>query len=272
MSHIRNKEELLNLSKYLEKIKNNIDNSTIKEILNDITPKNEDNKNLTGIVITNGKLLPAAYMPNFNTINISINAFEKTTDDTAKLLCEEFNINDEKTITNLRAYYRLFALLHESEHAYQFAIAKNLCPFKYKEVQAGYKNIADRLLVKKRVIPNPFQEIKSAISFFKYQKNAYSYVLERNASTEALDDIMYIADKNNEEKVKELLNELYLSMLLIGYENDTKGAMYRTHKELFLLKKYQKIEQDNSMSEEERLRFGLSIKEETRKKLLTKIK
>ena len=272
MSHIRNKEEILKLGKYLDKIKDNIDNSTIKELLDEIVPKTDANKNLTGIVVTSGKILPAAYIPNFNTINISLNAFEKITDETAKMLGKECKIDDEKTISNLRAYYRLFTLLHETEHAYQFAIAKDLCPFKYNEVKSGYKNIAKRLLVKNQIIPNPIEEIKSAISFFKYKKNAYDYVLERNASCEALDDIIYIAKENNEERLLKILDDLYLSMLLIGYENDNKGAMYNTHKGLYLLKKYRKIKKDESMSEEERLRFGLDIKEETREKLLSKTK
>jgi hypothetical protein len=59
-------------------------------------------------------------------------------------------------------------------------------------------------------------------------------------------------------------------MKYIGYENDTKGSMYKTYYDLGLKSKYDKIKH-SEMSEEDRLRFGLEVNNDTRNKLLQKV-
>ena len=267
MSHIRTKEKLLDLKKYLKDLgKEKLDKEIIESILEEIVPKDKNNNKLTGIVVKEKTLGAASYMPNQNLILINTNNFENICEETTKAIC---NTDKNDIRGKIKAYYRLFALLHESEHAYQFAIAKDKIPFKYQEVKEGYKNIVDRLIKKNYIIPRPIKEIKGAISFIKYQKNAYDYVLERNASTEALDDILELIKENEETiEVYEPFDQLKLAMSLIGYFDSNMGCMYNTHKGLYLLKEYNKIQKDEDMTEEERLRFGLNIKEGTRAKLL----
>ncbi len=59
-------------------------------------------------------------------------------------------------------------------------------------------------------------------------------------------------------------------MKYIGYEDDANGCLYKTCHDLGIKSKYNKIKK-SEMSEEDRLRFGLEVKKETRNKLLEKI-
>lgn len=270
MAHIENKEELIKLRQYVRELYGeHAERNVIKEILNEIVPKNNKGKLLTGVVVTESSLPTVSYMPNSNTINISRRFFEKTANESAKILSQVQKVED---FQKLVAYYRLFALLHEREHSYQFLISGDILPFNYREVAAGYKNIVSVLLKKDHIIPRPIKQVKEAVAFFKYNKNAYSYILERNASSEAAKDIVELAKSESENDIEKIFTELKEAMEFIGYENNNQGCMYYAHKGLWLLNKYNKTKKDDSMTEEDRFRFGLEIEDETRNKFLAKIK
>ena len=267
MSHKRSREEILNLKKYLNDLEDaNIDVYVLYNILHDIIPKSENGTDLVGIIVKENGNTPAAYIPRNNTIIISKNGFSNVVDSSAEAIGQATGIHE---ISRLKTYYRLFALLHEVEHGYQFMIARDKIPFKYSEVKEGYKNIINRLSKGSYILPRPITEIKHTIAYFKYQKNAYDYVLERNASIEAARDICQIADSNNETDIKDAFDILKSSMEYIGYEDDTKGCMYKTHKELLLSKEYNRIHRD-VFYDIERKRFGPEIDEDTRNELLKK--
>ncbi len=271
MSHIREKEELLKIKNYIEALGNDIDIKTIEEILNKIVPKNQYEKNMIGVIVTNqGNIFNAVpgYVPSANTIVLSRDGFKKISSESAKVLCDEFNIKDTNKMT---AFYQMFGLLHEVEHAYQFLISNDKIQFKYKEVKDSYKGIIDEILLKKNIIPNPIKEIKSHIAFIKYQKNCYDYILERNAEVEAAVDTSILARETDNEHIANVFESLALAFKNIGYEENNKGCVYQTYKGLLLSKKYNKIEKEENIEEEERLRFGLEINENTRKELIKRI-
>ena len=278
MSHIKTKRELLKLKVYLSELeKQDTSRQVIEAILDDLIPKNRSDKNMIGTVVTSGTIAQPAYMPHYNTINVSAHGFDKITEKSAEAL---INNTECKNFARLKAYYRLFALLHEVEHGHQFLIARNELPFKYSEVKEGYKNIIESVSKSSSIIPNPARDLMQAIRFFKYQKNEYRYILERNATVEAADDISYLASTEFpledargrvDEDIKKVFEELRDAFMYIGYEDDTKGCMYQTHKGLWLLRKYDKIKIED-ISEEDKLRFGLEINPETRSKLLSKYK
>ena len=173
-------------------------------------------------------------------------------------------------IEKMAAYYQAFSLLHEVEHGYQFLIARDRIPFKYREVKDSYKGIIESIYPKKRLIPCSIKELKCHISFLKYQKNAYDFVLERNAEVEAAFDTNILAKESDDEKVAEIFESLGLAFLNIGYEENNNGCVYQTFEGILRKKEYDKIIKDPTMNEETRLRFGLNIKEETRKELIKK--
>ena len=271
MSHIREKEELLNFKKYISELGNDADIKKINEALNFLVPKNDCNKNMLGVIVSNGRHFDngvPGYMPSTNTIILSRDSFTKISNESAKVICDKFNYED---IEKMAAYYQAFSLLHEVEHGYQFLIARDRIPFKYREVKDSYKGIIESIYPKKRLIPCSIKELKCHISFLKYQKNAYDFVLERNAEVEAAFDTNILAKESDDEKVAEIFESLGLAFLNIGYEENNNGCVYQTFEGILRKKEYDKIIKDPTMNEETRLRFGLNIKEETRKELIKKI-
>ena len=97
MSHIRSKEDLLKLRKYIEDLdQEDLPIKTINDVLNEIIPKNELGKNMVGKVVTDSSLSPAAYIPKANTINISRKSFMETTNKTVEILEEETGLKKIK--------------------------------------------------------------------------------------------------------------------------------------------------------------------------------
>ena len=271
MSHVREKEELLNLKKYIVKLGNSVDTKTIDEALNFLVPKNDFNKNMIGINVSNGNRFNngiPGYIPSANTIILSRDGFIKISNESAKIICDTF---DYKNTEEMATYYQTFSLLHEVEHGYQFLTAYDRIPFKYQEVKDSYKGIIESINPKKEIIQHPIKELRGHISFFKYQKNAYDFVLERNAEVEAAFDTSILAKESGNEKIAEIFEKLGLAFLNIGYEENNKGCVYQTYKGLLREKEYDKIIKDPTMDEETRLRFGLDVNEETRRKLIKKI-
>ena len=267
MSHLYTKEELLKYSKYLDALsQKDTPKEVIDEIYDELIPRDSNGKMIfdKNIIQRNG--FHAAYLPYLNTIQISVPNFDKQTIGTAKAIQEFTNIG---TVENLIPYYKLFALFHELEHGFQFTLVKDRIPFEHTEVKQGYNNIITAITKSDSVFPNPVRDILQAVRFFISQKNRNDYILERNASVEALNDLVYMAEVNGDQAAKENLTALRDSILLIGYKDDNKGCMYRTHKDLRLLKKYNKIPK-TELSEENRLRFGLEIQDETREELLSR--
>ncbi len=269
MQNSYEKQELLALKSMLEKIeKNELSIKLISEIVTNLIPKDKNNNNLVSQVITDGKITPAAYIPNFNLIRVSLSGFSDITKESAKVLGESFKSKEIEKITN---YYRLFALLHEVEHSKQFLMAKDVIESPSDELKNGYKNVTSIILKDDKLFTTPIKRIKKVASLYKYNSTPNDFIIERNANVEASRKIIDLATINNEEEIKDIFNGFNLAMMFIGYYNDELGCMYKTHEALNLMKLYNKIKKDDTIYEEDRLRYGLTINKETRKTLLKRI-
>ena len=180
MSHIREKDNLLKLKSYMSKLDGNTSIEIINDILDELVPKTDNNKNMIGVIVSEGNKFSSrpGYMPSSNTIIIPKDSLIRNSDNSAELLAKEFCYDDKE---KLSSYYQMFSLLHEVEHGYQFLIAKGILKFPYIEVKAGYEGIINSIYQKNSIIPNPIRDLRCGISFLKYQANCYSFVLERNA-------------------------------------------------------------------------------------------
>lgn len=268
MSHINSKEKLLSLRKYLtglEEERPSLD--TIEGILNEIVPKCKNGKNMVGLIV-NDSDTRAEYLPYQNTIVISRDQLSKSSKSMAKILENEADLEDVK---NLPAYYILFALLHETEHSFQFMIAKDIIPFKYNIVKEGYKNIINAIRKNPNNKPNPLRSLKQLATFYKYEKRRNDYILERNATNEAARDIKEIALADDREDIASIFDLFIDAENFNGYEKDNRGCMYVTHRNLWLTKAYNAINKDEEISLEDRIRFGLEIDDKSRMILLRKI-
>lgn len=71
-----------------------------------------------------------------------------------------------------------------------------------------------------------------------------------------------------EENFYKTFNNIKSQYAKIGYLNSTQGSLEETYKKIQMYKKYQKFYQDTDLSEEDCIRYGLKIKESTRKRIL----
>ena len=270
MSHIREKDNLLKLKSYMSKLDGNTSIEIINDILNELVPKTDNNKNMIGVIVSEGNKFSTrpGYMPSSNTIIIPKDSLIRNSDNSAELLAKEFCYDDKE---KLSSYYQMFSLLHEVEHGYQFLIAKGILKFPYIEVKAGYEGIINSIYQKNSIIPNPIRDLRCGISFLKYQANAYSFVLERNAEVEASNDTCLLAREVGDEEIADIFDAFTLAFQFVGYEENEKGCMYQTYLGILRKRLFDKIKQDDNMSEEDRLRFGLSISNETRNTLMKRI-
>ena len=165
----------------------------------------------------------------------------------------------------------MFALIHEAEHALQFLIANNKVPFKYDEVKEGYKNLTDILKGRDYILPHPITMARDLIAKINYYKNDINYVFERNANIEACNDVSLVANSLEDFDIARAFYIFSLTNSIIGYIENTNGSMWETYKNLHILDKFKKVQKDDNIPEDERLRFGLSVDEATRKVLLKEI-
>lgn len=268
MSHIRTKEELLKLKDVLKDVKDcKCENQRISFILDHIVPKEENGKNIVGVVVNENTKNNTSYSPTLNTINISLNEFIDTTSLSALVLGRYLDYDD---IDKLTEYYQLFSLLHEVEHSYELLLANNKLDFEYDEVKKRYLKLVEQIETKYPYITHPVRRIKGNIAFKRYDKESDSFIFERNANVEASSDTALLAQEMNDEEISLIFNKLNTAFRYIGYENDNNGCMYQTFDRLLLKKDYDKIQEDD-MSEEDKIRFGLRIDESSRKELVKKI-
>ena len=269
MSHIKTKEELLKLKDNAIRIIKSDDNITIlSNFCNLAVPKYDNGKSMVGVVVASNSKRKPGYMPAQNTIYIPSRSFIEIAENSAKALANFYEYED---IDKLKKYYEIFGILHETEHAYQFLITNGKINFPYPEVKEGYQRLISFLYNKYSIVRNPILARKNIKSFKLYNMFPYDYILERNANVEAANDTSLLAKEIGEDKVGEIFDSLALSYTNFGYEDDNLGCMYHTYDELMPKKEYDKITKDENMTDEERIRFGLKISEQTHKKLQKKI-
>lgn len=249
---IKCNNDLLMLSddiKYIEK--HGISKHHIKSIMKRMMPNDYINYIVSNKQYENSDV---AFIPTKKIIEINMNVLESIGNKGFNLIKNDYNLKNEKLV---KSYLFLIVLSHEIEHAYQFLMGENLADSPNKTIAQAYKDIYD--IVMKR---------KFTIAKIIYTENQNKLLLERNAQIESYDLILKCAKYNNRQDIYDAFNDLNFGWTTIGYKKNNKGSIVDTYFSLSLFNKYQELNFDLDISEEEKIRYGFPISEETRQKLL----
>lgn len=264
---ITEKEDLLFLSNIIKYInKNDINKEYLEEILKQLLPK-KNGENLIRNNIGENGITTAVFSPRTESIKISINKMNEWLDSNSKDLSEMYKINDVNT---LKSFLFLFMITHEIEHSYQYLISKGKIESPTKIITQGYKGIFDLLIPDKHIIPRPIKETRRTLSVFLYKLKENFYILERNANIESTDLLIELAAFMEREDMINLFKDIHDTCIEIGYTENSKGSLDETYRKILLYDRYKKFYEETNLKEEEKIRLGLNISEETRQKILKK--
>ena len=261
MSHIRKyKEELEKIRRYINRLeKDPNDINLISEIMYFLCPKNDEMGCLSYFGLNSTEVDVPTYDPSINCIQIPNSDYRHAFDIDLSAIAPEIPENKKSM---LAATYFMYAMMHETEHVYEFSIADDKIPFDVHSIKQGYKDIIESVDPKRLHTINPFKRHKRTKLFRQYCENCDDYILERNASVEALNELLLIED---DKDIKKVLERLYYFFLSIGYD-DCMGDLYHTYYDLGLLDKWN-IKEEH-LTDEDKIRFGLPISNEVHKELV----
>lgn len=161
-------------------------------------------------------------------------------------------------------------ITHEIEHSYQYLMAKGKVNAPCQMIQSGYQGIFALFNRNSSIIPRPIKETRELISYLLYKKNENLYILERNANLEATDLLCQLALFTGRDDIYKIFNEMKNTFMSVGYTDDNQGNLKETYQKILMYDKYKKFYQENNMSEEDKIRYGLNISEQTRARILGK--
>ncbi len=207
----------------------------------------------------------AQFVPSYNEIILSKPKLDKWIDN---------NIYNEQTkvFPNiqkrelLKCYMILNILIHEIEHAKQYLIGKEELPSPSLYLTKGYYNITNLLINPNYILPRPIKTTRRITSLSLYLSNCNMYVLERNANLESFLTTGSLAIQNEDYLIATELIKAAILYMRHGYKTDM-GSLYETHKKILLLDKLPKIDDYKDLDAETKIRYGLPIKKEDRKKI-----
>lgn len=259
-----NKEELLNLRDIIEDIKNNgvSKNNIIKidSIVND---------NDIPLVFNRMNINTASFSPNYRNISVNISKIDNWLNEMCKYFIEHFDIKD---IDLLKAYLVIYMYRHEIEHTNQYMIGMGEKDSKYEYQEQVYNDLFNILISKKYLVPRPIKLGLDLYRFILYKKNAYTYLLERNATIEGFDLASSIAYLVKEEDIYNCMLDSCNTHFLFGYLNNGDGSLLETYRGLKMMKSYRNLILPDDLSLFERARQGLIINNDERKLVFDSIK
>lgn len=266
MSNIlKTKNDLIILSDIINYInKNELSKSYLEEILKLLIPNNNRNYLINYNVKDKGTAT-AIFVPQSRCIKISLDKINKWLNSNEKDLIEFYKINDGNT---LKSFLFLFMITHEIEHSYQYLIGEKIINTPNKMIQRGYKGIFDLLLPDNHIIPKPINETRNKIALFLYKIRQNFFILERNANIECTDLLCQLTLYMEREDIFQVFNNIRNSVMQIGYKENSMGSLDETYKKILLYDRYKKFYEEVNMIEEEKVRYGLNISEQTRQKVL----
>ena len=160
----------------------------------------------------------------------------------------------------IMAYVLLGIIAHEVEHAYQDFIGENKLLSPNLLISDAYKGLYDMII----------NENQDSLLLLKYFNNRDNLLLERNAQIESFDFVIQCAQHTNQKCIYNIYKEWIKGWLLLGYKTNNKGSIHETYNYLGLKDKYNGFNYEVDISEEEKIRYGLPIKDSTRERLLLK--
>lgn len=264
---IKDKNDLILLKDIISYLNiNDISKNYLDEILKFLIPKDNGNLLVNYNIKEKGNIT-AAFIPKMEIIMISINEMDKWLNKSIYYLKEEFNVSDTKI---LRSYLTLFIITHEIEHSCQYLMGKGKIQPPHKFIENCYKELFEMLAPKDFIIPRPIKDTRRIISLVLYKAKQNFHVLERNANVECTDLLCKCALNMKREDMYEVFNSLKNDFMKFGYIKSTMGSFEETYKNILMYDRYKKIYKDINITEEDKVRYGLNITEETRKKVLSK--
>lgn len=266
MSNIlKNQNDLIVLSNIINYVnKNELSKSYLEEVLKLLIPNNNGDYLIDYIVKEKGTIT-ANFVPQFKYIKVSLNKINKWLELNEKELAELYKISDNNI---LKSFLFLFSITHEIEHSYQYLMGEGVIKVPNKIIQCGYKGIFDLLLPDNYIIPRPIKETRNRIALVLYKLKQNFFILERNANIECTDLLCQLASYMEREDIFKIFNDLRNSFMRIGYKENSMGSLDETYKKIFLYDRYKKFYEVVNMIEEQKARYGLSISEQTRQKIL----
>lgn len=265
LNKIQNKEQLLIIKDLIEYAqKKGIDKVFLEQVLTELLPSNN------GISLMNYKILNKGYMtalfdPNTERILISMNKLNQWLDMNSNDLNKVYKIDD---LNEFKIFLTLFAIVHEIEHAKQFLIGKDLITAPNQLIRNGYKGLFELFRADDSIIPRPIKNTRRFISLMLYKVKQNYYVLERNANVESTELLKQLSLYMNKEDIFDIFDDFKTNFLKIGYIKNNIGSLEETYHNIFMYDKYIKFYENLNISEENKIRYGLKVSEETRIKIL----
>lgn len=262
MSHIfENDNDIVKIiSGQLEKIRvNGYSGDLLEETLQLILPKNVGYP--IDIVIGNSQK-PGFFDYDNKKIEISPEPLEFSIRNTITPLGKRYQGLERDIFNN----YAIFALIHEVEHYYQYLIGNKYIEFPYQIVIEAYHNLLPLKVKKSENALCTLIKVRRYLRMLEKDDSLY----ERNANIEAFDLLCKVAQYENNKEVYEILLYQMKCYLMAGYGLFHNGIIEKTYKSLLLSNLYESFCQNEDIRMEDRVRYGLPIDFETRKKVLTK--
>ena len=264
MENYMKKEVLLEIRNIIEDIKNNgISEMYFNEIYNLIgckdIPMNFNNKIIDS----------AHFTPNYNVITVNL---LKSNDWTKKIVSDSLDSFEISDLKLLESYLYVVLLAHEIEHSHQKLIADNKMKPNYEYKKQAFSDIYNVMIKKDYILPRPVSLVTDIIRFIIYNKNAYDFILERNATIESYVIASKIAKLSNESEILNYLLTYRNAFIISGYIDSTEGTLKYTYDKLEMINKYNKLIFPTDITLFEKAREGLELTREERTKLFKLLK
>lgn len=261
----KSEENILYFKKFIDDYcANGLDVKKIEELLYYFQPLDFENNRLVDIIVDE----KSKNLPRFSTIDVCLKINIVGLVKYVKKIQMIASLLDKKNIEQrFTAYMILYVLIHEIAHSYQFCMGEKKLESPCKLVSEGYKTIFNIATFPEKDRYNI--GLKRYVSFLKYYNNSGNLILERNANIEASYLIEELAKNCEEDKVFSFFAQHRKVYQMEGYEKSVRGCMEETFNKLKLQDLYAKFDHSINLSMEDRVRYGLQIDEETRKKVLS---
>lgn len=266
MSNILKKQDdlmvLRDIINYVDK--NNLSKSYLEAVLKLLIPNNNGDYLVSYDVKEEG-MSTAIFMPQYMCIKASLNKIKKWLELNSRDLADFYKVNNDNT---LKSFLFLFVITHEIEHTYQYLMGKGLIESPSKVIQYGYKEIFDLLLPNNYIIPRPIKQVRNKISLILYKTKQNFLILERNANVECADLLCQLSLYMEREELFKMFDHMKNSFISIGYKENCCGSLEETYKKILLYDRYKRFYEKVNINEDEKIRYGLNISEQTRQKVL----
>ncbi len=257
MSNIIKTDNLNNLYSHLEHLRSKgIDKTFISNFLDEYIIKDMNGKPLVSYSLDSTEFLIPNYNFDYNSINISYDGFLLSVSKYCNQLLKDFN-SYSNVSNDFKNYLAIFILSHELEHAYQACIRNDLIVSPSIMLDSCYKMY---FIPKREFLGYSFKDkIRYVIGRLLFEMKSSSLALERNANLESADLIYKLSSLESNENLTKLIEELRMYQAILGYNSKGQGVLVNTAKTMLQYDKLKGFEEVDTLSFEERVRYGLPI-------------